>query len=359
MGSVPVTTAVLPDPAFWRGRRVLVTGHTGFKGSWLCAWLDLLGAEIAGVALPGAPSDPSLWDQLALDIGDDIRADVAGEAWQERAITFDPEVVLHLAAQPLVSQGWQAPLKTFATNVMGTAQVMQLLPLLPTLCATLVITTDKVYDADRPAPYAENAALGGHDPYSASKAAAELVVHSWPSSGSPVATARAGNVIGGGDWATDRLIPDLVRAWSMGRPALLRRPEAVRPWQHVMEPLCGYLVHVERLASGERVDAALNFGPAGEQRVRVIDVAEHAAAVWARLQGATPALDLLAEPTMAETGELLIDSTRATTALGWTSRLDWEQAITLTIEWYSRHHEGEAPADLVREQIHAFEKAVT
>lgn len=359
MGSVPVTTAPLPDPAFWRGRRVLVTGHTGFKGSWLCSWLDLLGAEIAGVALPGAPSEPHLWDQLSIDLVDDIRADIAGEAWQERARMFDPEVVLHLAAQPLVSLGWRAPLQTFASNVMGTGQVMQLLPRLSSLLATLVITTDKVYDAHRPPPYTEDAPLGGHDPYSASKAAAELLVHSWPATKSPVATARAGNVIGGGDWASDRLIPDLVRAWSLGNPALLRRPEAVRPWQHVIEPLCGYLVHLERLATGDSVDPALNFGPAAEQRVRVIDVAEHAATVWARFHGTTPAFDLLADPAMAETGELVIDSTRAATGLGWTSRLDWEQAITLTIEWYSRHHDGEAPVDLVREQLHAFEKAVT
>lgn len=359
MGTVTVISATLPDPAFWRGRRVLVTGHTGFKGSWLCSWLDLLGAEIAGVALPGAPSEPSLWDQLALDIVDDIRADIAGEAWQERAMAFGPEVVVHLAAQPLVSEGWRAPLQTFATNVMGTAQVMQLLPRFSALRATLVVTTDKVYDALRPPPYAETAPLGGHDPYSASKAATELLVRSWPTTGGPVATARAGNVIGGGDWAPDRLIPDLVRAWSAGSPAVLRRPEAVRPWQHVMEPLCGYLVHVERLASGEPVDPALNFGPAGAQRVRVIDVAQHAAAVWARFHGTTPALDLLAEPTMAETEELVIDSTRAAAGLGWTSQLDWEKAITLTMEWYSRHHDGEAPADLVREQLHAFEKATT
>lgn len=348
--------AALPDPRFWRGRRVLVTGHTGFKGSWLCAWLDLLGAQVAGVSLREAPSDPSLWDQLGLSLVADIREDIASNAWQKRAAAFDPEVVLHLAAQPLVSYGWEAPLRTFQTNVMGTAQVMALLPQLPRLTASLVITTDKVYDTNRPPPYAEDAPLSGHDPYSASKAAAELVVHSWPAIHSPVATARAGNVIGGGDWAADRLIPDLVRAWSRDEPATLRRPDAVRPWQHVLEPLSGYLVLVERLASGEPVDRTMNFGPVGEQRVRVAEVAEHAAAEWARFHGSAPAVECLPEPAFVETGELLIDSTRAAAGLGWTSRLEWKQSIGLTIEWYSRQHAGEAPRDLVREQIEAFVK---
>ena len=246
---------------YWSGRRVLVTGHTGFKGSWLTCWLRDLGAEVHGVSLPEPPSTPSLWDQLALPGVTEVRADVASGDWQDSVVAFDPHVVLHLAAQPLVSVGYADPATTFRSNVEGTARVLDLLPRVGSLAATVVITTDKVYDVRQPAPYAEDAFLGGKDPYSASKAAAELVVHSWPAAGTPVGTARAGNVIGGGDWALDRIVPDLVRAWSAGEEAELRNPAAVRPWQHVVEPLAGYLAYAEALATGRDVPTALNFGP--------------------------------------------------------------------------------------------------
>lgn len=348
----------LPDPVFWRGRRVLVTGHTGFKGTWLCAWLDELGATVAGVSLPEAPSDPSLWDQVGLPLADDVRADIRSRDWQDRAEAFGPEFVLHLAAQPLVSAGWSSPAETFDINVMGTARLMELLPRLTTALATLVVTTDKVYKP-RGAVYDEDSPLGGEDPYSASKACAELVVHSWPQPGHPVATARAGNVIGGGDWAENRLLPDLVRSWSCGQAAVLRRPDSVRPWQHVLEPICGYLLYLEDLASGHTVPSALNFGPPAQQSVCVRDVAQHGAREWARINGGTvPPVTALDAPTMHETRELSIDSTLAAETLGWAGRLDWKQSVTLTLEWFAVLSRGDASAaELLREQIAAYTKA--
>jgi CDP-glucose 4,6-dehydratase len=342
-----------PDPGFWSGRRVVVTGHAGFKGSWLTCWLRNLGAEVHGVSLPEPPSDPCLWDQLQLSGVADHRHDIASTDWQADVRSFDPEVVLHLAMQPLVSVGYQDPGGTFRSNVQGTVNVLSLLADLPALLATVVITTDKVYDVRQPAPYTEDAFLGGKDPYSASKAAAELVVHSWPESGGPpVATARAGNVIGGGDWALDRIVPDLVRAWSAGDELVLRRPDAVRPWQHVVEPLAGYLVYAQALATRADLPGALNFGPDDAQAVQVVDLVDRAAEVWRRLvPGSTPTWRFEPQPDLVETGLLTLDSTLAGSAIGWRSRWDWQEAISRTIEWYVATARGADPAAVTRAQI--------
>ena len=343
---------------YWSGRRVLVTGHTGFKGSWLTCWLRDLGAEVHGVSLPEPPSTPSLWDQLALPGVTEVRADVASGDWQDSVVAFDPHVVLHLAAQPLVSVGYADPATTFRSNVEGTARVLDLLPRLGSLAATVVVTTDKVYDVRQPAPYAEDAFLGGKDPYSASKAAAELVVHSWPAVGTPVGTARAGNVIGGGDWALDRIVPDLVRAWSAGEEAELRNPAAVRPWQHVVEPLAGYLAYAEALATGRDVPTALNFGPDLSHAVPVLDLVTWAAEEWRRLlPGSEPAWRVEPRPAMAETHLLTLDSTLARSTLGWSWRWDWKAAVSHSLEWYVAVAGGEDPADLTRRHLAAYAAA--
>ena len=349
-------TGRLPDPGFWRGRRVLLTGHTGFKGSWLTTWLQQLDAEVMGVSLPALPTEPSLWAQLDLAGVHDVRADVATDSWTAEARGFSPEVVLHLAAQPIVSVGHAEPARTFETNVQGTVRVMELLADLDDLMATLVVTTDKVYDPDQPAPHTEDHHVGGVDPYSASKAAAELVVRSWPRTTAPRATARAGNVIGGGDWADRRLLPDLVRAWGDGEQVLLRCPQGVRPWQHVLEPLRGYLLYAEALAAGRDVPPALNFGPADGQSVAVAEVVQYAAVQWRHLGGTVPGSGWVAAPHPAfdETPELTLDSRLAADRLGWSGAMHWQDAVTLTLEWYRGVGSGAAAADMVRGQLASY-----
>jgi CDP-glucose 4,6-dehydratase len=350
-----------PSSEFWRGRRVLITGHTGFKGSWLTAWLTSLGAEIAGVSLQELPSTPALWSDLGLPIAHDIRADIAGDGWQLAAHDFDPQILIHLAAQPLVSQGYADPLGTFETNVIGTAKVLATTTRFPSVDAVLVATTDKVYDTASPPPYTESMPLGAKDPYAASKVGAELVVGSWPRLHVPVVTARAGNVIGGGDWASDRLIPDLVRAWSAGTTPELRQPDAVRPWQHVLEPLNGYLVYLEEVVTGRDIPRALNFGPSSLQSVPVREVAAHAATVWRRTLGNETAArySISTDSLMNETHFLEIDSSLATDSLGWCSVLDWRTAVELTIRWYVAQGAGASARQLVKDQLLDFVGAVT
>lgn len=349
-------TTGLPEAGFWHGRRVLLTGHTGFKGSWLTCWLRQLGAEVMGVSLPRPPTVPSLWDQLGLPDVAELRTDIATTDWLAPARDFAPEVVLHLAAQSLVSVGYDQPALTFETNVLGTVRVLELLATLTTVQACLVITTDKVYDPSQSAPHDESHSFGGREPYSASKAAAEIVVAGWPPLPAPVATARAGNVIGGGDWATDRLLPDLVRAWAAGDTPSLRRPQSVRPWQHVLEPLRGYLLYVEALAGGHEVAAGMNFGPAEEQSVRVGELVRFAAAEWQRRGGPLPdpPWSESVEPPFVETGELTLDSSLASKQLGWTSVLGWREAVAMTLDWYYRAGAGADPATLVAEQLTTY-----
>lgn len=346
----------LPSPAFWSGKRVLVTGHTGFKGSWLTAWLTQLGASVAGLSLPEPPTSPSLWDRLELDVVHDIRTDVCGDDWQGEAAEFAPEVVIHLAAQPLVSEGYASPLETFRTNVLGTAKVLAAASGLDSLEVILVATTDKVYDTERPAPYSESSALGGVDPYAASKAGAELVVRSWPGMSAPAATGRAGNVIGGGDWGDNRLVPDLIRGWTSNAVPQLRRPDAVRPWQHVLEPLSGYLVYVEQLAADPTVPRSMNFGPAAHQNVAVREVAEHAAETWGAVLELSepPQFTVTTSTDMHETGFLGIDSTLAADRLAWRSALDWRTAVDWAIDWYAADANGGDVASLLNQQIRTY-----
>lgn len=347
-------TGFRPDRSFWAGRRVLVTGHTGFKGSWLTCWLRALGSQVYGVSLPEPPSEPSLWEQLALEGVPETRADIASTGWQEQVRSFHPEVVLHLAAQPLVTVGYEDPALTFRTNVQGTVAVVALLADLPSLLASVVVTTDKVYDVRQPLPFSEAGYLGGKDPYSASKAAAELVVHAWPTD-APLVTARAGNVVGGGDWGRDRLLPDLVRAWSAGETALLRMPDAVRPWQHVVEPLSGYLAYAQALAAGAPVPPALNFGPDAAAAVPVIDVVAVAATQWRRLvPGSNPRWRVAERPPVEETRVLMLDSSLAHETLGWAGRWDWQTAIGRTLEWYVAVGQGAGARAVTERQVAAY-----
>ncbi|WP_434632925.1 CDP-glucose 4,6-dehydratase [Chromobacterium sp. CV08] len=345
------------NAAFWRGRRVFLTGHTGFKGGWLSLWLHSLGARVHGYSLP-PDGQPSLFG--AADVGGRTTSTLADvcDAGALSAAMRDcgPSVVFHLAAQPLVRRGYADPLETFSTNVMGTANLLEAVRQCPGVEAVVVVTTDKCYENHEwPWAYRESDALGGHDPYSSSKACAELVCasyrRSFPEACAAVATARAGNVIGGGDWAADRLVPDLLRAFDEGRPLAIRSPDAVRPWQHVLEPLAGYLRLAERLASGQDgAAAAWNFGPGDGSDRPVSWVADTLArlrgegAGWHRDGGGHP----------HEAGLLRLDSAKARTALGWAPRWDLEAALSATLAWHQAWRRGEDMQDFTLGQIAAY-----
>lgn len=339
---------------FWDGKRVLVTGHTGFKGAWLTTWLRAAGARVHGVSLP-TPAGRSFLGDLVTPAGlTETRADVASDAWHDEARRFSPDFVFHLAAQALVSVGHSEPAATFRHNVQGTVQVMNLLDSLPRLKGALVITTDKVYDTRQGPPYREVDYLGGSDPYSASKAAAELVVHSWPTVGAPVATARAGNVIGGGDWSPGRLVPDLIKAWTAGDPLLVRRPTATRPWQHVLEPLAGYLAYAESLATGRQVPLALNFGPGDGGSAPVAELVDHAASVWSTLRGGSPTWRALPSAPLIETERLTLDTSSVRTSLDVDERWDWRTAVSRTLEWHFGYVDGAQAEQLILSQVRSY-----
>jgi len=319
------------------GTRVLVTGHTGFKGSWLCLWLTALGARVTGLALP-PPTSPAHWNLLGLaDVGD-IRGDIRQQLPVLDAFKkSSPEIVFHLAAQPLVRASYADPLTTFQTNVLGLAHVLEASRSAPWLRAFVNVTTDKVYrDQSPPVPYEESMPLGGHDPYSTSKACAELVGDCYEKSffaaipgGVRLASARAGNVIGGGDWAEDRLLPDLVRSTMDGPAARIRNPAAVRPWQHVLEPLAGYLRLGQCLLAGQDVGGAWNFGPSPTDIRPVSSVISSAQASWAAIR-----TEIEAEPQPREAQVLMLDSSRAEEKLGWRGIWGAEQAVERTTTWY-------------------------
>lgn len=318
------------------GRRVLLSGHTGFKGSWLALWLQELGAMVTGVALDPA-TDPNHWTLLRLDT-DDRRLDVRNAGALASVVSeAQPEIVFHLAAQPLVRRSYREPLETWSTNVMGTANLLEACRQTSSVRAIVIVTTDKCYEnREWPWGYRENDRLGGHDPYSASKAGAELVAASFRDAffntpGSPAtATARAGNVIGGGDWSEDRLIPDLVRAISAKQSMEIRSPNATRPWQHVLESLSGYLILGQRMFEGQRDFAdAWNFGPEPEGNRKVAEVLGHVAKFWPEMSWHTTD-----QPRPHEANLLYLDSAKAHSLLQWRPVWRLDQALAATADWY-------------------------
>jgi CDP-glucose 4,6-dehydratase len=347
-----------PHADFWRGKRVLVTGHTGFKGGWLALWLQRLGADVTGIAL--APSTtPSLFDQARVAEGMnshfcDIRDATALAAL---VLAARPELVFHLAAQPLVRASYREPLATFATNVMGTAHLLDALRGLDGVRVAVIVTTDKVYrNNEWPYPYREDDALGGHDPYSASKAASEIVIVSYrdaflAAQGVALASARAGNVIGGGDWSEDRLIPDAVRAWQAGQPLIIRNPGATRPWQHVLDPLAGYMSLAQKLFEQPSLAGAYNFGPQTDQAATVRDVVELACSAYG--SGVTSYENNRNGP--HEAGWLALEVAKARVTLGVAPHWSLTEAVNRTMAWYRAQHEGVDARALCDTEIAAYE----
>lgn len=354
-----LVTMATPNPGFWRGRRVLLTGHSGFKGAWLGLWLAEMGAEVHGFSLPPERAEDAFFSAgingLVQGRFGDLR-DI--EALTQAYRDAEPEIVLHLAAQPLVRRSYDRPLETVATNAMGTVNLLDLCHREHKPRAVVVITTDKVYrNLEAGLPFREDDPLGGHDPYSAGKAAAEILCESWRKSfldpaGIPMATARAGNVIGGGDFSTDRLVPDAIRSFVKRTPLTLRMPQAVRPWQHVVEPLAGYLLLAEGLASARTdLSVGINFGPDPGQFRAVGQVAETMARLWG--DGASVQHGG-ADNAKPEAGHLTLSSERAAELLDWRPQLDMEAALALTVQWYRRWADGAAPSELaglMRRQI--------
>ena len=345
------------DRGFWRDKRVLLTGHTGFKGAWAAIWLNEMGAEVTGLALP-PDQTPSLFELAGVGaLAESLIVDLRDEAAVERALAgrgFD--LVLHMAAQPIVRTAVEAPVATFATNVMGTAHLLQALRGGPGLAAVLAVTSDKVYaNAETGRAFTEGDALGGKDPYSASKAASEIVVQSFAKSyfepGVRVATARGGNVIGGGDFSRDRIVADIVRAARAGEAVVLRHPEATRPWQHVLDCLAGYFTQLQALASDPETPRALNFGPKpGGAEVTVGELAT----LGVEALGGKPWRHE-PDPRSLEARSLAIDASLAKRALGFESRLDAPATVALTMDWYRRQAAGEDALSLCRTQIADYE----
>jgi CDP-glucose 4,6-dehydratase len=349
----------------WQGRRVFLTGHTGFKGGWLALWLTRLGAQVRGYAL-APPTEPNLFELTSLStVLEDVRGDVRDLARLETSITqFAPEVVFHLAAQPIVRRSYADPVGTYGTNVMGTVHLLEAIRKTPSVRALVCVTTDKCYQNQEWIwPYRESDPLGGYDPYASSKACAEIVSAAYRSSFFSVervseyhlglATARAGNVIGGGDWSENRLIPDLIRGFRSRQPVLIRRPNAIRPWQHVLDPLHGYLRLAQELLSQPlRFASSYNFGPGDDDTWSVERIANKLASIWG--DGASWIRD--SSPNVHEAGILRLDASKARTELGWKPRLRIEEALNWTAGWYRAWHQGDNMAEFTCRQIGDYER---
>lgn len=349
----------------YRNKKVFLTGHTGFKGSWMSVWLSELGAVVKGYALK--PEKRSLYNEVKkhLKNHDSVIADIRNrEKLAKEIAAFDPDYIFHLAAQPLVLESYKTPVETFGVNVMGTAHVLDAVKKLKKKCSVVIVTTDKVYrNPENGKPFKEDDALGGYDPYSASKAAAEIVTESFRLSFynplqykqhlKGIASARAGNVIGGGDYAADRIVPDIYRALSKNQPVAVRNPNAVRPWQHVLEPLSGYLQLGARL-SGDPVkfSTAYNFGPRNSDAISVEKLVEKAIRVW----GSGIAKYQSLEDAKYEASFLKLNNSKAESELNWIPRWSASEAIKRTMEWYKMHEGKESAFELCKTQINEFSK---
>jgi CDP-glucose 4,6-dehydratase len=346
------------NPGFWRGRRVLVTGHTGFKGSWLSLWLHAMGADVAGFAL-APPTEPSLFELARVaELVPSQRGDVRDGAAVEGALrAHRPEVVIHMAAQSLVRRSYADPVETYDTNVMGTVNVLEAVRRTADARVVINVTTDKVYEnLERDEPFGEDEPKGGHDPYSNSKACAELVTAAYRSSffvtdaSTVIASARAGNVIGGGDWGADRLVPDLVRGALAGRTVRIRNPDAIRPWQHVLNPLSGYLRLAEAMWESPVFGQAWNFGPDARDERTVRHVADQLSAHWDGGIAWEP--DPGEHP--HEAHYLRLDSTKARAQLGWAPRWDLDRALAGIADWHRRIGAGEDARAITLAEVEAF-----
>lgn len=360
----PETAPASVDPHFWRGRRVLVTGHNGFKGSWLCLWLQAMGARVFGVSLAAPPTSPSLYELAR--VGEGMEASAACDVRDAAALAgavrdARPEVAIHMAAQPLVRRSFARPAETFSVNALGTAHLLDAVRACDGVRACVVVTSDKCYaPSGAGRAHVEQDPLGGEDPYSASKACAELVVAAYRESFfadgeggeyTRLASARAGNVIGGGDFGAERLLPDVLRAALAGEPVALRNPGAIRPWQHVLSPLSGYLLLAQALCEdgdrGAEVARAWNFGPDERDALPVHELVQRIAELW------PGAVSWRADERghRRENPSLRLDSTRARAKLGWRPPIDLEQGVRLTVEWWRAHAVGEDVSALTRAQL--------
>jgi len=354
------------ERTFWEGKRVFLTGHTGFKGSWLVLWLNALGAKVTGYALE-PPTDPSLFELCHLDELVNSRiADVRdGETLSRTMADASPEIVIHMAAQPLVRDSYKIPVETYAINVMGTVNLLESVRNCKSVRAVVNVTTDKCYEnREWVWGYRENEAMGGHDPYSNSKGCAELVTAAYRSSyfnptsygdhGVALASARAGNVIGGGDWATDRLIPDCVRALLRGEKIAIRNPHAIRPWQHVLEPLSGYMFLAQKLyEEGACFAAGWNFGPDDNDAKPVEWIVRRMCADWG--EGASYEIDRGEHP--HEAHYLKLDCSKAKAELGWHPRWNLDTAIDRSIEWARAYQQNRNLRDICLQQIEEYSKS--
>lgn len=343
---------------YWRGRRVFLTGHTGFKGGWLSLWLQNLGAEVHGYAL-APPTQPNFFEVAC--VGEGMASSTIADIRDASAFTQSmqrarPEVVFHLAAQPLVRQSYSAPVETYSTNVMGTVHLFEAVRATPDVRVVVNVTTDKCYEnREWVWGYRESEPMGGHDPYSSSKACAELVTAAYRRSfldaaGVAVASARAGNVIGGGDWAADRLVPDMLRAFEQGQAVPIRNPNSIRPWQHVLEPLSGYLVLARRLIDDSGFAEAWNFGPVDRDAKSVEWIVSRMARIWGG--AAAWAVDGGQHP--HEAGYLKLDISNARHRLGWNPRWGLHQALERTVEWHQAWRGGALMREFSLWQIAAY-----
>jgi CDP-glucose 4,6-dehydratase len=353
------------NPGFWRSKRVFLTGHTGFKGSWLSLWLQQLGADVTGYAL-SPPTNPCLFEVAGIGQGmHSIIADIRdAESLAKSMSQAKPEIVIHMAAQPLVRYSYQAPVETYATNVMGTVHLLEAVRQTDTVRAVVIVTSDKCYENNEwPWGYRENEPMGGYDPYSNSKGCAELVTAAYRNSyfnptnhgehGVAIGSGRAGNVIGGGDWAQDRLIPDVLRAIESGRPVNIRSPHAIRPWQHVLEPLSGYLMLAEKLfTDGPAYAAGWNFGPADEDAKSVQWIVEQLIGHWG--EGASWQLD--SNPQPHEAHYLKLDCSKAKAKLDWHPRWQLALALASIVEWQKAMLSRAEMKSMTCDQIAQYEK---
>jgi CDP-glucose 4,6-dehydratase len=349
------------DIAFWKNKRVLLTGHTGFKGSWLSLWLQQIQADVCGIALEPYTT-PSLFE-LA-NVANNMRSHIVDvrnfEELRKVAKDFQPDIVIHMAAQPLVRYSYQHPIETYQTNVMGTVNVLEAVKNINSVGAVVNVTTDKCYDNKEWVwGYRENEAMGGHDPYSSSKGCSELVTSTYRDSfyrqlGKGLASARAGNVIGGGDWSLDRLITDIMNSITKGQKVLIRNPEAIRPWQHVLEPLSGYLVLAEKLYNApNKYDSGWNFGPYVRDTATVKEIVEQIMALWGEDNPGWKIDNSQTHP--HEAHFLKLDITKATSELGWQPKLSLNNTLAWVADWYKAWLNNENMQKFTLEQIKIYQ----